>query len=98
MVCIMEPKINLSLTEKEFSLILESLLFASSVDANSDWDYDDTMQLKDLAIKFRVENPSIPINRINVLKQTSEKIEYNDLHTETLINYFPEMVLEEKFV
>ena len=94
----MEPIINLSLTEKEFSLILESLLFACSVDANADWDYDDTMTLKDLALKFRVENPSIPVNRINVLKQIKEKTEYNDLHTEQLVKYFPEIVLEENFI
>jgi hypothetical protein len=94
----MEPKINLSLTEKEFSFILETLLFACSVDANADWDYDDTMNIKDLAIKFRLENPSIPVNRINVLKMLKEKTEYNDLHTETLIKYFPEIVLEENFI
>jgi hypothetical protein len=94
----MESKINLSLTQKEFSLILESLLFACSVDANADWDYDDIMALKDMALKFRVENPTIPVNRINVLKQFKEKTEYNDLHTETLIKYFPEIVLEENFI
>jgi hypothetical protein len=94
----MDQKINLSLTEKEFSLIVESLLFACSVDANADWDYDDTMNLKDLALKFRVENPSIPVNRISVLKQLNEKTEYNDLHTEVLIKYFPEIVLEENFI
>jgi hypothetical protein len=94
----MESKINLSLTEKEFSLILESLLFSSSVDANADWDYDDTIEIKNLALKFRVENPSIPTNRINVLKKINEKTEYNDLHTEELVKYFPEIVLEENFI
>lgn len=94
----MESKINLSLTEKEFSFILESLLFSSSVDANADWDYDDTIEIKNLALKFRVENPSIPTNRINVLKKINEKTEYNDLHTEELVKYFPEIVLEENFI
>lgn len=94
----MEPKINLLLTTEEFSLILESLLFACSVDANADWDYDDTMKIKDMLLKFRIENPTLPTNRINVLSKLDEKYEYNDLHTHELVKYFPEIVLNESFV
>jgi hypothetical protein len=94
----MEPKINLLLTTEEFSLIMESLLFACSVDANADWDYDDTMKIKDILLKLRVENPTIPTNRINVLSKIDEKYEYNDLHTEELIKYFPEIALKESFI
>ena len=94
----MESKINLLLTTEEFSLILESLLFACSVDANADWDYDDTIKIKDMLLKLRVDHPTIPTNRISVLSKLDEKYEYNDLHTEELVKFFPEIVLKENFV
>jgi len=94
----MESKINLLLTKEEFSLILESLLFACSVDANADWDYDDTIKIKDMLLKFRIKNPTLPTNRISVLSKIDEKYEYNDLHTEELVKYFPEIVLTENFI
>jgi len=94
----MEPKINFSLTQEEFSLMMESLLFSCSVDANADWDYDDTMKIKDMLLRLRIENPSIPTNRINVLSKIDEKFEYNDIHTEELVKFFPEIALKENFV
>lgn len=94
----MEPKINFSLTQEEFSLMMESLLFSCSVDANADWDYDDTMKIKDMLLRLRIENPSIPTNRINVLSKIDEKFEYNDIHTEELVKFFPEIVFKESFV
>jgi len=93
-----ESNINLNLTEREFSIILESLLFSCSIDANADWDYDDTMDIKDLLLKLRAGNPTIPTNRISVLSKLDEKYEYNDLHTEELVTFFPEIVLKENFI
>jgi hypothetical protein len=94
----MEPTIKLNLTKEEYSFILESLLFSCSVDANADWDYDDTMKIKDLLIKMRLNQPDIPTNRINVNSQIQEKYEYHDLHTKELVDYFPEIKLDNSFV
>jgi hypothetical protein len=93
-----ENFLNLTLTEKEYSSILEALLFSCSVDALSDWDYDDIINLKDILIKMRIQNQNIPTKRISVIKNIDEKYEYNDLHTEELVKYFPEIIMKEQFV
>jgi hypothetical protein len=51
-----------------------------------------------MLLRLRIENPSIPTNRINVLSKIDEKFEYNDIHTEELVKFFPEIVLKESFV
>lgn len=94
----MEEKINLLLTKEEYSSILEALLFSCSVDVSSDWDYEDIMKFKNLLIKMRIENQSIPTKRVNSFTDLEDKIEYNDIHTEELLKYFPEIQMEEKFV
>jgi hypothetical protein len=43
---------------------------------------------------MRLQNKTIPTKRINVISNLIDKYEFNDLHTEELLKYFPEIALK----
>lgn len=79
-------KYQLNLTEQQLKVVLESLLFHSSVDVNSRWCKDECETGIDLAQNLRKTYPSILTENLYVFKDTI----YHDSTTEKIVDLFPE--------
>lgn len=79
-----------NLTEEQLRLITETLLFASSVDVNANWYYEDYNNMFDLALNIRKKYPTVLLKNAYILKE-----EYEDEFSEKLTNYFPEIEKEK---
>jgi len=83
-----------NLTEEQLRLITETLLFASSVDVNANWYFDDYQNMFDMALNIRKKHPNILLKNAYVIKE-----EYEDEFSEKLTDYFPEIEKEkEEFI
>lgn len=81
-------KIKLNLTESEFKIVLESLLFHSSVDVNSRWCKDECDAGLELAENLRKSYPKILTENLYVFKDTT----FHDISTEKIVDLFPETI------
>jgi hypothetical protein len=81
--------VNLKLSEEEYKLILECLLFSCSVDINYNQYLEDIKKLLDLLKKLRIENQNIFCENVSVEKD----ITFYDEHTEELLKFYPELKL-----
>jgi hypothetical protein len=79
-----------NLTEQQLRLITETLLFASSVDINANWYYEDYNDMFNLALDIRKKYPTILLENAYIIKE-----EYEDEFSEKLTNYFPELEREQ---
>ena len=68
--------INISLTQAEYKLILESLLYSSNTFVDSNWYYDDVQNMLDLVFKFRKENPSILTDNVFCIDENQEVFDF----------------------
>jgi len=84
--------IVLHLSVKEYQYILESLLFACSVDISANWYSEDVEIFKTLAFRLRAEFPKIPTENIKVVINERENFELYDAHTDEILEYFPEIL------
>ena len=82
-----------SLTEEDVKNILESLLFASSVDVCADWFKDDSLKSLEIAKKIRKMFPEIILKNVYVY-DNENKCEFNDEHSQDIIEFFPEIKKE----
>ena len=82
-----------SLTEEDVKNILESLLFASSVDVCADWFKDDSLKSLEIAKKIRKMFPEIILKNVYVYDNENKR-EFNDEHSQDIIEFFPEIKKE----
>jgi hypothetical protein len=85
----MEEKVyNLNnLTHNQIKLIIETLLYAGSVDINSSWYKNDIEEIVELAIDLRKIASNIPLKNIYIFEE-----EYIDSTTKKILDYFPELL------
>jgi hypothetical protein len=81
-----------SLSKKEINIILESLLFASSVDVCASWYKENNLDSLELAKKIRTMFPEVILENIYIYDD--EKTVLNDDHTKEIIQFFPELKKE----
>lgn len=86
-----------SLTKEEVKIIIESLLFSSSVDICASFYKEETLNMFELAKKIRKMFPEIILDLINTnrVKDEKDNLVFHDHHTEEIVKFFPE-ILEEK--
>jgi 4-diphosphocytidyl-2C-methyl-D-erythritol kinase len=78
-----------NLTEEQLRLITETLLFASSVDVNANWYYENYQNMFDMALSIRKKYPNILLKNTFIIKE-----QYENEFSERLVNYFPEIEKE----
>jgi CRISPR/Cas system-associated protein Cas10 (large subunit of type III CRISPR-Cas system) len=91
-----ESTISLSLTKDEIKLILESLLFSSSVDVCASWYQEDTKDMLNLAEKIRHKISNVPLENIYMTHFSEDDELFMDKHSQTIIKNFPELERIEK--
>jgi len=77
-----------NLTEDQYRLITESLLFSASTSVNAKWYSEETELLYDTALSLRAKHPEILTKNIHII----EEEEYYDEYAGNIINYFPEIL------
>jgi hypothetical protein len=77
-----------SLSEQEIKFILEALLYSSSVDVCSCWYDDNILDMAELSKKIRKMFPTIVLENVFVF---DDKSLTKDIHTDQLLEYFPEL-------
>lgn len=87
---------SLSLTKDEIKLILESLLFSSSVDICASWYKEDTKNMLNLAEKIRHEFNDVPLENIYMTHFSDDDELFMDKHSQAIIKNFPEIEKIEK--
>ncbi len=85
---------NLKISEEELKLILESLLFSSSVDVCADWYKEDVDKIIALSKKLRLEFPNVPTE--NVYVSHVEDFIYSEENTKHILDFFPELNIKNK--
>ena len=78
------------LDQNDLRLILESLLYSTSVDVCSDWNKEDILNILNVALKIRTGYPEIITDNV-ILHEFAENI-YHDEHSSTLLKYFPDII------
>lgn len=91
-----EQTISLSLTKDEIKLILESLLFSSSVDVCASWYQEDTENMLNLAEKIRHKVSNVPLENIYMTYFSEDNELFMDKHSQTIVKNFPELERLEK--
>lgn len=87
---------SLSLTKDEIKLILESLLFSSSVDVGASWYQEDTKNMVNLAEKIRCKFDDVPLENVYITHFLEDSELFMDKHSNTIIKNFPEIQKLEK--
>jgi len=83
-----------SLSKSEVKNILESLLFAASVDVCADWFKENSIEALNIAKKIRLMFPDVTLENVYVY-DSDEKDKFNDEHTNEIIKFFPEIKKEK---
>ena len=82
-----------NLSKEEIKLILESLLYTSSVDVTGNYDQSFCEKFYNIASSIRNKYPEIITENLEVFK--NEKIVFSDLITDKIIKLFPEVIVED---
>ena len=77
-----------NLSEDQYRLITEALLFSASTSVNARWYSEEDQSLMELAISLRKKDPNILMKNIFILKEK----EYHDEFADPIIDYFPEIL------
>ena len=82
-----------SLTRDEIKTILESLLFASSVDVCASFYKEESLRMFELAKKIREAFPDILLEEVSItpVEDASGNEVYHDEHTSEIVQNFPEV-------
>ncbi len=80
-----------NLTEDQLRLVTEALLFASSVDVNTNWYFENYKNMFDMALDIRKKYPNVLLKNAYIIKE-----EYEDEFSEKLTDYFPELEKEKE--
>jgi len=76
--------VNLSLTEQQVNLIIESLLFSSSVNIGAEWDEADLTSMIDTAKELKKVSSNIELDKLVFYKEEN----YEDKWTKDLLKFF----------
>lgn len=87
---------SLSLTKDEIKIILECLLFSSSVDVCASWYQEDTKNMLNLAEKIRCEFNDVPLENVYITHFLGDDELFMDKHSQSIIKNFPEIQKLEK--
>lgn len=87
---------SLSLTKDEIKIILECLLFSSSIDVCASWYQEDTKNMLNLAEKIRHKYNDIVLENIYMTHFSDDDELFMDKHSQTIIKNFPEIEKIEK--
>jgi hypothetical protein len=82
-----------NLTKEELKLILESLLYTSSVDVTGNYDESFCKNFYNIALNIRINNPDIILENLEVFNPN--KIKFSDTITHDIIKTFPEVLVED---
>lgn len=82
-----------SLTGEEIKSILEALLYSSSVDISSCWYDEHILKMTELSKKIRTMFPELILENVFLF---DDKNENKDIHTNELLNFFPELYKNSK--
>jgi hypothetical protein len=89
-----EQTYNISnLSKNELKLILEALLYTSSVDVTGSYDQSHCKEFYNIAYKIRTKNPEVITENLEVFKH--ERIEFSDSITHEIVKMFPETIVED---
>jgi hypothetical protein len=82
-----------SLTRGEIKTILESLLFASSVDVCASFYKEESLRMFELAKKIREVYPDILLEEVSItpVEDSNGNEVYHDEHTSQIVEIFPEV-------
>ena len=76
--------VNLTLTEQQVNLIIESLLFSSSVNIGAEWNETDLTSMIDTAKSLKEFSTNIELDKLVFYKEDN----YEDKWTKDLLKYF----------
>ena len=76
--------VNLSLTEQQVNLIIESLLFSSSVNIGAEWNETDLTSMIDTAKELKKASSKIELDKLIFYKEEN----YEDKWTKDLLKTF----------
>jgi hypothetical protein len=79
-----------NLDQNDLKLILESLLYSTSVDVCSDWNKEEILNILTIALKIRTSYPEIITENV-ILHEYPENV-YHDEHSSTIPKYFPDII------
>jgi uncharacterized protein YacL (UPF0231 family) len=96
MIKLKKSTISLSLTKDEIKLILESLLFSSSVDVCASWYQEDIKDMLNLAEKIRHKISNVSLENVYMTHFSEDDDLFMDKHSQTIIKNFPELERIEK--
>lgn len=83
---------NISLTKDELSLILESLLYSSTVDIIGNFDISYSKKFFDVAKKIRTEHTNVLVENLEIVQNNDA--EFEDEHTKEIIKLFPDINIQ----
>ena len=87
-----DKKYILNCNKDEIRLILESLLYSSSVDVTGQFEVDYCKKFLTLAEKIRTLNTDELLENLELLKM--DNINFEDEHSNQIVISFPEIVIE----
>lgn len=81
-----------NLSKTELKLIIEALLYTSSVDVTGNYDQSYCKEFYNIAYKIRNKNPEVITENLEIFKH--DKIQFSDSITHEIVKMFPETVVE----
>jgi hypothetical protein len=94
----MNDSIQLNLTKKQYSLIIESLLYSSNALVDSKWYLEEMLEMANLAIDMRMNKPEILLRDVFLISDMYKDIdlkiftEHDKKTSKKIIDFFPEIV------
>jgi hypothetical protein len=83
---------DISLTKEELSLVLESLLYTSTVDIIGNFDISHSKKFLDVAKKIRSKNTNILVENLEIVK--NKNFPFEDDHTNEIVKFFPDINIQ----
>jgi hypothetical protein len=83
---------DISLTKEELSLVLESLLYTSTVDIIGNFDISHSKKFLDVAKKIRFKNTNILVENLEIVK--NKNLPFEDDHTNEIVKFFPDINIQ----
>ena len=74
-------KYNLSLTSKQINYIVETLLYAGSINIGADWSEEDSANIVDLAVKIKQKTSGVTLDLKNLTVYKGIDLEDNVIET-----------------
>lgn len=83
---------NISLSKDELSIILESLLYSSTVDIVGNFDISYSKKFFEIAKKIRTEHTNVLVENLEIVKNND--VDFEDEHTKEIVKLFPDINIQ----